>query len=164
MSYLSLGTVIGRFASSQGSEWSCFAAGMQWLSLGLCWLGLFVESLWNPAVLVCYCAPWLCISLQLSLILKESCPARGWQHCWEIDEKASLWLGGTLQQRSWLRDSSSKDKYFCYFISAINLLFHELWWKCECCFLNMFASAEWLRNYASCMMFYALCYACFLSF
>ena len=59
------------------------------------------------------CAPWLCVSLQLTFSPEESCPARGWQCCWEIYEQAGLWLGGTLQRRSWLRvNSSSKDKYW----------------------------------------------------
>ena len=31
----------------------CFAAGMQWLSFGLCWLGRSVDGLVNPVVLVC---------------------------------------------------------------------------------------------------------------
>ena len=45
---------------------------------------------------------WLCVSLLSSLFLGESCPARGWQCCWEIKEHTSLWLGGMLQRRSWL--------------------------------------------------------------
>ena len=44
-----------------------------------------------------------------------------------MDEQAGLWLGGTLQRRSWLRvNSPSKDKRGCYFISVINLLFHGI--------------------------------------
>ena len=31
----------------------CFVAGMQWLSLGLCWLGQSVDGLVNLVVLVC---------------------------------------------------------------------------------------------------------------
>ena len=31
----------------------CFTAGMQWLSLGLCWLGRSVDGLVNPVVLGC---------------------------------------------------------------------------------------------------------------
>ena len=66
----------------------------------------------------------------LTLIPGGIIPSSGVAVCWEIDEQAGLWLGGTLQWRSWLWDSSSKDKYSCYSISAIILMFNELWWTC----------------------------------
>ena len=38
-----------------------------------------VEGLLNPVVFgLAECVPWLYVSLQLTLILKEACPARGW--------------------------------------------------------------------------------------
>ena len=99
------------------------------------------------------CEPWLCVSLHWPLSLEESCPAQGWQCCWEIDEHAGLWLGGTLQRRSWLREnSSSKDKY-CWLSHLCNLIYcfmnydgHVQCWNVYVCFRCM------LINYASRMM------------
>ena len=58
--------------------------------------------------------PWLCVSLLvLPYSLWESCLAPGWQCCSEIDEQTGLWLGGTLQGRSWLWTKFFQDKYYC---------------------------------------------------
>ena len=41
-----------------------FAACMQWMVLGLCWLGWLVDGLINPTVLACWFVySWLCVSL-----------------------------------------------------------------------------------------------------
>ena len=46
-------------------------------------------------------------------------PSSGVAALREIDEQAGLWLGGTLQRRSWLQASSSlKDNCASYFIFA----------------------------------------------
>ena len=55
----------------------CFSAGVQWLSPWDVLAWPICEGLLNPAALVAVCAPWLCISLQLTLIPEESFPARG---------------------------------------------------------------------------------------
>ena len=56
----------------------------------------------------------------LTLILGGIMPSSGVAVFWEIDEHAGLWLGGTLQRRSWLRDSSPKDNPAVY-ISSLQL-------------------------------------------
>ena len=46
--------------------------------------------------------PWLGVSLLVLYSLRKSCPTQGWHHWWEIKEHGGLWLGGMLQQCSWL--------------------------------------------------------------
>ena len=126
----------------------------------LCWLGYVLScnlGLINPTVLA-----WMsCVSLvtcetaSFPSLLVESCPASGWQCCWEIDEHTVLWLGGTLQRCSWFRvNSPSKDKcYWLFLLCNIYLLYNELWWTCfmlemyVCCF-------HWM------LILYASMYAC----
>ena len=65
-----------------------------------------LNGLTNPTMLawLCFVYPWLCVSLLFPLFLGESCPARGWHCSRDIKEHAVLWLGGTLQRRSQLRN------------------------------------------------------------
>ena len=63
-------------------------------------------SLWNPSVGLTGCYEfWLCVSMLFPSSLWKSCPAQRWQWCWEINEHTGLWLGGTLQRHSYLRDN-----------------------------------------------------------
>ena len=75
----------------------------------------------------------------MTLILKESCPAWGWQRCWEIDEHAGLWLGGMLQWRSWLwgwhfhQKISAVDSSISTIISVVSWIMMNMWMlECMC--------------------------------
>ena len=68
-------------------------------------LSYLLDNLVKP-----YCvglADWKTLAMckpALTLILGRIIPRSGVVVCWEIDEHAGLWLGGTLQWRSWLRE------------------------------------------------------------
>ena len=111
------------------------------------------------------CASWLCVSLLWPLFLEESCLAQGWQCCWEIDEHDGLWLGGTLQGRSWLRDEFLSDEYswlfhICIYIYGLmNIM--NMWyaWMNVCCFRYVYE--DYVSYYALCFKFFILAlYAC----
>ena len=79
---------------------------VQWPMKPIYW-DVFPYNLINPTVLawLSVIAPWLCLSLLVfPYSLRKSCLARGWRCHWDIDELIGLWLSGTLQRHSWLRD------------------------------------------------------------
>ena len=122
---------------------------------------------WKPVKPSCvgllFMSPWLCISLQWTLILEESCPARGWQRCWELMSKLAYgWVercsdvagcGWILHQKISAAVTSSLQFIYCIMWND------EFRWMLEC--LRMFASVVWIRNYASvyACIFMHLCYA-----
>ena len=100
-------------------------------------------------------------SLPVFLIPWEiSCPTQGWQCCWEIKEHASLWLGGMLQQQSWLWDELLSKISTRVYLSSVTVFAYELLWNyhehVEC----MNVLNEWFASdiHISCPFHYASVY------
>ena len=118
--------------------WDGFA---EWPLNPICW-DVFPYSLINATMLawLSVIAPWICVSLlEFPYSLRKSCPARGWQCCWETKEHIGLWLGGTLHQHNWLQGKFysriSTIAYVIMLFSAIIILalylLDGMWWTCR---------------------------------
>ena len=98
-----------------------------------------------------YCILGYGWSMLVFLILwGKSCPNWGWQCCWEIKENTSLWLGGTLQRHSWLRDK---------LISKISIILYFILCNCNC-IMNYYEHDECLNGWFCfrCILHYASIY------
>ena len=109
---------------------------------------------WIPMVWVWLCVgkPWLWVSLHWPLFLEESCPARGWQCSWEIDEHAGLWLGGTLQRRSWLQ-----GEFFIKKISTLDYSISAIIFTISWEMMNMLNAGMYMFAFAKCWGIMHLC-------
>ena len=123
---------------------------MQWLVFRLCWLGLFVDSLWNPAV------NWFVVYVPLAMckpaidpypegIMPSSGVAvllRDWWAHWPM---VGWNVAATSLVAAWVL---TRWVFLSILLLQLHLLFHASWWTCLC--LNAYVCFHcMLMNYES---------------
>ena len=91
-------------------------------------------------VWLCFVYPWLCVSRLVPYSLGNHAQLGGGSVAERLRSTLALWLGGTLQRRSWLRNSFHKISILVYVTSAILFTVNEYNEHVECLYEQMFAS------------------------